>query len=71
MRDIESPDQSLLTIIDRIDARITALRIAAPTLLADNGVAPDAVLTYTQLARDAVEAGRIGYTPITAQRHDH
>lgn len=65
---IESHDHCLLKMIDRIDARITALRIAAPTLLADNGVVPDAVLTYTRLAREAVRAGRIGYTLITAQK---
>lgn len=68
VRHVESHDQCLLNMIDRIDARITALRIAAPTLLADHGVAPDAVLTYTRLARDAIEAGRIGYTLIIAQK---
>lgn len=67
-RRIESHDHSLLDMIDRIDARITALRIAAPTLLADNGVVPDAVLAYTALAREAVKAGRIGYTLMIAEK---
>jgi SAM-dependent methyltransferase len=67
-RHIESHDDSLLAMIDRIDARITALRIAAPKILADHGVQPDAVLTYTRLAADAVKAGRIGYTLITAEK---
>lgn len=67
-RHIESHDHSLLTMIDRIDARITALRITAPTVLADNGVSSDSVLTFTSLAREAVKAGRIGYTLIIAQK---
>lgn len=67
-RHVESHDYSLLHMIDRIDARITALRIAAPTVLADNGVAPDSVLAFTVLAREAVKAGRIGYTLIIAEK---
>ncbi|OBJ81392.1 methyltransferase type 11 [Mycobacterium gordonae] len=58
----------LLTMIERIDARITALRIAAPQLLADNGIQPDTVLAYTRLAADAVKAGRIGYTLMIAEK---
>lgn len=68
VRHIESHDESLLKMIDRIDARITALRIAAPKLLADNGVVPDAVLAYTRLVADAVKAGRIGYTLMVAEK---
>jgi SAM-dependent methyltransferase len=68
VRQIESHHDSLLKMIDRIDARITALRIAAPKLLADNGVAPDAVLAYTRLVTDAVKAGQIGYSLITAEK---
>ncbi|MDI3313361.1 MAG: methyltransferase domain-containing protein [Mycobacterium sp.] len=67
-RRIEAHDESLLPMIDRIEARITALQIAAPTLLTDNGVVPDAVLTHTRLARDAVMAGRLGYTLIIAEK---
>ncbi|GAB7146554.1 class I SAM-dependent methyltransferase [Mycobacterium riyadhense] len=68
VRHIESHDESLLEMIDRVDARITALGIAVPKLLADNGVAPDAVLAYTRLVTDAVKAGRIGYTLIIAEK---
>lgn len=68
IRHIESHDHSLLRMIDRIDARITALRIATPTLLTDNGVVPDTVLAYTALAREAVKAGRIGYTLMIAEK---
>ncbi|MCV6986927.1 methyltransferase domain-containing protein [Mycobacterium shinjukuense] len=67
-RHSESHDVSLLRMIDRIEARITALRIAAPTMLVDNGVQPDLVLTYTRLARTAVEAGQIGYALIIAEK---
>jgi hypothetical protein len=55
-------------MIDRIDARITALRVAAPAALAANQIQPDAVLAYTRLARGAVEAGRIGYTLMVAEK---
>ncbi len=68
VRHIESHHDSLLKMIDRIDARITALRVIAPKLLADNGVAPDAVLAYTRLVADAVKAGHIGYMLITAEK---
>jgi len=67
-RHIESHDESLLDMIDRIDARITALRITAPHILADNGVKPDTVRAFTTLARDEVNAGRIGYTLIIAEK---
>jgi SAM-dependent methyltransferase len=67
-RHVESHDDSLLRMIDRIDARITALRIAAPQLLTENGAAPDTVLTYTRLVADAIEAGRLGYTLIIAEK---
>ncbi|WP_239657133.1 class I SAM-dependent methyltransferase [Mycobacterium riyadhense] len=70
VRHIESHDESLLEMIDRVDARITALGIAVPKLLADNGVATDAVLAYVRLVTDAVKAGRIGYTLIIAENHD-
>lgn len=67
-RHIESHDDSLLQMIDHIDARITALRIAAPKLLADNGITPDTVLAYTRLATNAVKTGRLGYTLIIAEK---
>jgi SAM-dependent methyltransferase len=67
-RHSESHDDALLRMIERIDARITALRVAAPDLLADNGVQPDTVHAYTRLAREAVAAGRIGYTLIVAEK---
>ncbi|QUR68691.1 class I SAM-dependent methyltransferase [Mycobacterium spongiae] len=69
-RHVESHDGSLLAMIDRVDARITALRIMAPTVLADNDVSPDSVLAFTALAREAVKAGRIGYTLIIAHKAD-
>jgi tetraether lipid synthase len=68
VRHIESHDDTLLKMIDRIDGRIAALRIAAPKLLADNGVVPDAVLAYTRLVTDAIKAGQIGYTLIIAEK---
>jgi SAM-dependent methyltransferase len=68
VRSIEAHDHALLRMIDRIEARITALRIAAPAMLADHGVQPDAVLAYTRLARDAVQAGQIGYALIIADK---
>ncbi|WP_236054792.1 class I SAM-dependent methyltransferase [Mycobacterium sp. SM1] len=67
-RRTDSHDGSLLKMIDRIEARVTALRIAAPHMLADNGIQPDAVLTHTRLVRDAVKAGRLGYTLIIAEK---
>jgi SAM-dependent methyltransferase len=68
VRSIEAHDHALLRMIDRIEARITALRIAAPAILADHHVQPDAVLAYTRLARAAVEAGQIGYAHIIGDK---
>ncbi|CCK62601.1 hypothetical protein [Mycobacterium canetti] len=51
-RHTEAHDDTLLTMIERIEARITALRITAPETLAANGAAPDTVLAYTAPARD-------------------
>jgi SAM-dependent methyltransferase len=68
IRSIESHDHALLRMIERIEARITALRIAAPATLTDHGVQADAVLAYTRLARDAVEARQIGYALIIADK---
>ncbi|WP_343575052.1 class I SAM-dependent methyltransferase [Mycobacterium sp.] len=68
VRHTQAHDDGLLTMIERIEARITALRIAAPQLLADNGIQPDTVLAYTQLASDAVKSGRIGYTLMIAEK---
>ncbi|WP_343602852.1 class I SAM-dependent methyltransferase [Mycobacterium sp.] len=68
LRHVESHDDSLLKMIDRIEARITALHIAAPKTLADNGIQTDAVLKYTRLATDAVKSGRIGYTLMIAEK---
>ncbi len=67
-RHVESHDESLLDMIDRIDARVTALGIAAPKTLADNGIKPDTVRAFTALARDEVNAGHIGYTLIIAEK---
>lgn len=58
----------LLTMIERIDVQITALHIAAPQILADNGIGPDTVRAYTRLAADAVKAGRIGSTLMIAEK---
>lgn len=68
LRHVESHDDSLLQMIDRIDARITALRMVAPKTLADNGIQPDAVLTHTRLVAAAVKAGQIGYTLMIAEK---
>lgn len=67
-RHTESHDEGLLHMIERIDARITALRIGAPKLLADSGIQPDTVLTYTRLAAAAVKAGQIGYTLMITEK---
>lgn len=71
VRHTQAHDDGLLKMIERIDARITALRIAAPKVLADNGIQPDTVLAYTRLATDAVKAGRIGYTLMIAEKTCH
>ncbi|KAA1249883.1 methyltransferase domain-containing protein [Mycobacterium simiae] len=68
IRHVESHDKSLLDMIDRIDARITALAIAAPKTLADNGIQPETVRAFTGLARDEVKAGRLGYTLMIAEK---
>lgn len=68
VRHSETHDNSLLRMIARIDARINALRIAVPTILTDNGVTPDTVLAFTAVAREAVKAGRIGYTLMIAEK---
>lgn len=67
-RHIESHDESLLDMIDRIDARITALHVAAPEILADNGIRHNSVRDFTALARAAVQTGRIGYTLMIAEK---
>ncbi|OBJ81394.1 hypothetical protein A9W97_02405 [Mycobacterium gordonae] len=61
LRHTQAHHDGLLTRIERIDARITALRIAAPQLLADNGIQPDT-------ATNVVKAGRIGCTLMTAEK---
>lgn len=64
VRHTQAHHDGLLTIIERIAAQITALRIAAPQLLTDNGIAPDT-------ATDAVKAGRIGDTLTIAEKRKH
>ncbi|KZS54805.1 hypothetical protein A4G26_18260 [Mycobacterium kansasii] len=68
IRHVESHDQSLLDMIDRIDARITALAIAVPDTLADNGIQPDTVHAFTALARAEVTAGRLAYALMIAEK---
>lgn len=73
-RHVESHDQTLLDMIDRIDARLTAMAIAMPKILTDNGIhdiEPDSVRDFTALARDMVRAGRIGYTLMIAEKPRH
>ncbi|BCI92808.1 radical SAM protein [Mycobacterium persicum] len=68
IRHVESHDRSLLDMIDRIDSRITALAIAVPDTLADNGIQLDTVRAFTALARSEVQAGRLGYTLMIAEK---
>ncbi|KAA8957720.1 class I SAM-dependent methyltransferase, partial [Mycobacterium sp.] len=68
VRHTQAHDDALLKMIERIDARITALRITAPQILTDNGIEPDTVQVYTRLATEAVKAGRIGYTLMIAEK---
>jgi SAM-dependent methyltransferase len=65
---VESHDDALLRMIDRIEARLTAAHITAPQLLVDSGVDHDAVRRYTALVREAVHGGNIGYTLIVASK---
>lgn len=68
VRHVESHDQSLLEMIDRIDARLTTLAMASPKMLADNGIQPETARAFTALARAEVEAGRLGYMLMIAEK---
>ncbi|MHA7703775.1 methyltransferase domain-containing protein [Mycobacterium sp. ML4] len=68
IRHVGSHDHRLLNLIDRVNARITALRVAAPEILAENGIVPDTVQDLISLAREEVWAGRIGYTLMIAEK---
>lgn len=63
---VEGHDQALAAMVDRIDARLRALRIAGRAIPALAGVGLDAALRITKLARQAVADGVAGYALLTA-----
>jgi ubiquinone/menaquinone biosynthesis C-methylase UbiE len=67
----ERHDEAIARMIDEIDARLRLLRMTAPARLADAGVDVPAVLRYTQVARQAVADGLIGYALLVAEKPVH
>lgn len=67
----ERHDEAIARMIDEIDARLRLLRMTAPDRLADAGVEVPAVLRYTNVARQAVADGRIGYALLVAEKPVH
>lgn len=64
----ERHDQSMLRMIDQIQARLDLLRITAPARLADAGVDLAAAPAVLGAARAAVTDGALGYALLTAER---
>jgi arsenite methyltransferase len=67
-RHTESHDGALLTMIDKIEARVTLARLIRAPWLADTGVDTDEVLTYVERVRCAVTDGLLGYVLLTAEK---
>jgi arsenite methyltransferase len=64
----ERHDTALATMIDQIEARVTALRMLQPERLRAAGVDVDAVLRYAGLARRAAADGVLGYALMIAEK---
>jgi arsenite methyltransferase len=64
----EAHDNALARMIDHIEARVELLRMTSGGSLAAAGVDVDAVLRYTELAKQAVADGLIGYALIIAEK---
>ncbi|GAB3488526.1 class I SAM-dependent methyltransferase [Amycolatopsis cihanbeyliensis] len=64
----ERHDDAIAGMIDQIEARLRLLRMTAPDRLAEAGVDIEAVLRYTQPARQAVADGVIGYGLLVARK---
>lgn len=67
-RAVEAHDAALAAMIDQVDARLRALRIASRTGRTLAAVDFDAALQLTALAREAVECGTAGYALLTADK---
>jgi hypothetical protein len=67
----ESHDTALTSMIEQIEARLTLLRITAPTQLTHAGIDLNAVHGYLALTRQAIADGLLGYTLIIAQKTHH
>ncbi|WAH98165.1 methyltransferase domain-containing protein [Arthrobacter sp. MMS18-M83] len=65
---IEDHNHALAGMLDRIEARLNALAMTAPTLLEAANADPAAIRPYLAAVRRAVDAGAIGYTLITASK---
>ncbi|WP_216207059.1 class I SAM-dependent methyltransferase [Amycolatopsis aidingensis] len=64
----ERHDGAIAEMIDQIEARLRLLRMTAPSRLTEAGVDIEAVLRYTELVRQAVADGVIGYGLLVAQK---
>jgi SAM-dependent methyltransferase len=64
----ERHDIALTTMIDQIEARVTALRMLQPDRLRAAGVEADAVLGYVEVARRAATGGLLGYVLMVAEK---
>lgn len=63
---VERHDEALTEMIDRIEARVRALRITCPSGL--TGLDVGLVLEMTSLARDAARRGVAGYVLLVAEK---
>lgn len=64
----EQHDLALATMLDQIEARVTALRMIQPDRLRAAGVEVDAVLGYVEIARRAAADGLLGYALMIAEK---
>ncbi|HEX5403029.1 MAG TPA: methyltransferase domain-containing protein [Pseudonocardiaceae bacterium] len=65
---VEEHDEALTRMIDQIDARVRLLRMTASGRLAAAGVDVAAVLRYTDVAKQAVADGLLGYRLLIAEQ---
>ncbi|MDH2390908.1 methyltransferase domain-containing protein [Streptomyces sp. HNM0663] len=66
----ERHDDALLSMVDRIEARLTLLRMAAPDRLRAAGLDLDAAPAVLAAARAAVASGTLGYALLVAVKAD-
>jgi arsenite methyltransferase len=67
----EHHNDAMAAMVDRIDARLRALRMVRRRDAVLSGIDFDTALRMTALARTAVRRGSIGYALLVAEKHRH